>query len=228
MPGMKYQEASTEVKVSIREIHDAVLEYDEERVPELIRTEIDAGTNVQDILNDGLIAALDTVGQKFSAGTLFVPEMLMAAEAVQAGLNIVRPLLVETGTKPVGTVILGTVKGDLHDIGKNLVGMLLEGAGFKIIDLGTDVDPELFITAAQENDAGIVALSGLLTTSMPEMEKAVAAIREANRTRNIKVKVMVGGPPINQDFADKIGADGYGMDAPAAVEKARSFAKAYA
>jgi 5-methyltetrahydrofolate--homocysteine methyltransferase len=209
--------------MSTREIFDAVLEYDEERVPELAQAEIAAGTDVQDILNDGLIAALDEVGRQFSAGTLFVPEMLMAAEAVQAGLDIVRPLLVETGRKPTGTVILGTVKGDLHDIGKNLVAMMLEGAGFKLIDLGTDVDPEVFITAAQENDADIVAMSGLLTTSMPEMEKAVAAIQAANRTRNLNVKVMVGGPPINQEFADKIGADGYGVDAPAAVEKARAF-----
>jgi 5-methyltetrahydrofolate--homocysteine methyltransferase len=132
-------------------------------------------------------------------------------------------LLVKSGTRPVGTVILGTVKGDLHDIGKNLVAMMLEGAGFKLIDLGTDVDPEQFISAAQENDADIVALSSLLTTSMPEMQKAVAALQEANQTRNISVKVMVGGPPINQGFADKIGADGYGADAPAAVDQARAF-----
>lgn len=212
--------------MSIKDIYDAVLEYDEERVPELIHAEIEAGTSVADILDDGLIAALDTVGREFSAGTLFVPEMLMAAEAVQAGMSIVRPLLVNTGKKPAGTIVLGTVKGDLHDIGKNLVGMMLEGAGFRIIDLGTDVDPEEFISAAQENDANIVAMSGLLTTSMPEMERAVAAIQEATRTRNINVKVMVGGPPINQEFADKIGADGYGMDAPGAVEQARNFARA--
>ncbi|MFW6028585.1 MAG: cobalamin B12-binding domain-containing protein, partial [bacterium] len=118
------------------------------------------------------------------------------------------------------------VKGDLHDIGKNLVGMLLEGAGFRIIDLGTDVDPEDFITAAQEHEADIVAMSSLLTTSMAEMAKAVEAVQSANRSRNINVKVMVGGPPVNQDFADKIGADGYGMDAPGAVATARGFAVA--
>jgi 5-methyltetrahydrofolate--homocysteine methyltransferase len=212
--------------MSTREIHDAVLEYDDESVPELVQAEIDAGTDVQEILDEGLIAALDEVGRQFSAGTLFVPEMLMAAEAVQAGLEIARPLLVKSGTRPAGTVILGTVKGDLHDIGKNLVAMMLEGAGFKLIDLGTDVDAEVFISAAQENDADIVAMSGLLTTSMPEMEKAVAALQEANRTRNINVKVMVGGPPINQEFADKIGADGYGRDAPSAVEQARAFVSA--
>jgi 5-methyltetrahydrofolate--homocysteine methyltransferase len=148
--------------------------------------------------------------------------MLMAAEAMQAGLSIVRPLLADTGAKPVGTVVLGTVKGDLHDIGKNLVGMMLEGAGFRVIDLGTDVDAEAFIDAAQENEADIIALSGLLTTSMPEMEKTVAAVRGANESRNVSVRVLVGGPPVNDEFAGRIGADGYGMDAPGAVEKARA------
>ena len=174
--------------MSVQEIYDAVMEYEEEDVAELVQAEVDAGTDVEKILNEGLINALDVIGEKFSAGTLFVPEMLMAAEAVQAGLEIIRPLLVDTDIKSPGTVILGTVKGDLHDIGKNLVGMMFEGAGFKLIDLGTDVDPEQFITAAQENDAQIIALSGLLTTSMPEMEKTVAAIRKANETRNLNVK----------------------------------------
>lgn len=212
--------------MSVLAIYDAVMGYDEERVAELVTAEIAAGTDVNAVLNDGMIAALDEVGRKFSAGILFVPEMLMAAEAVQAGLDIVRPKLVESGTKPLGTVVLGTVKGDLHDIGKNLVAMMLEGAGFRLIDLGTDVDSQEFISCAQENDADIVALSGLLTTSMPEMERAVTAMREANRTRNINVKTMVGGPPINREFADRIGADAYGSDAPGAVEQARSLMKA--
>jgi len=148
--------------------------------------------------------------------------MLMAAEAMQAGLVILRPLLVETGAKPVGTIVLGTVKGDLHDIGKNLVGMMLEGAGFRVIDLGTDVEAETFINAAQQHEADIIGLSGLLTTSMPEMERAVAAVRQANQTRNVHVKVMVGGPPVNEEFAGRIGADAYGLDAPGAVERARA------
>ncbi len=204
------------------EIYDAVLEYDDERVPELINAELENGTDLQAILNEGLIAALDDVGRRFSEGTLFVPEMLLAADAVGAGLDVLRPLLVDTGAKPVGTVIIGTVKGDLHDIGKNLVAMMLEGAGFNVIDLGTDVDPEDFISAAQKHEADIVAMSGLLTTSMPEMENTVKAISEANRSRNVRVKVMVGGPPINQEFADSIGADGYGMDAPGAVAQIRA------
>jgi len=209
--------------MSIQKIYDAVMAYEEEEVPELIQAELDAGTDVRKILDEGLIAALDVIGEQFSAGTIFVPEMLMAAEAVQAGLDLLRPLLIDKGAKPVGTIILGTVKGDLHDIGKNLVGMMFEGAGFNLIDLGTDVDAEQFISAAQENDADIVAMSGLLTTSMPEMQRAVQAVREANETRNINVKIMIGGPPINEEFAAKIGADGYGMDAPAAVDRARRF-----
>ncbi|HJM93774.1 MAG: corrinoid protein [Alphaproteobacteria bacterium] len=209
--------------MSVAEIFDAVMEYEEEDVAALVQAEIDAGTGVKKILQDGLIAPLDVIGEKFSAGTLFVPEMLMAAEAVQAGLDILRPLLTETGVKPIGTVVLGTVKGDLHDIGKNLVGLLLEGAGFRVIDLGTDVDGEQFISAAQENEADIIALSGLLTTSMPEMEKAVATVQDANTNRNLNVKVMIGGPPVHHEFAMTIGADAYGMDAPAAVEQAREF-----
>ena len=209
--------------MSIQNIYDAVMEYDEEAVPELIQAELDAGTDVRKILDEGLVAALDVIGEQFSVGTIFVPEMLMAAEAVQAGLDLLRPLLVETGAKPVGTVILGTVKGDLHDIGKNLVGMMFEGAGFNLIDLGTDVDAELFITSAQENNADIVAMSGLLTTSMPEMQRAVQAVSEARKTHNLNVKIMVGGPPINEEFAARIGADGYGMDAPSAVDRARRF-----
>ncbi|MDP6566288.1 MAG: corrinoid protein [Alphaproteobacteria bacterium] len=209
--------------MAVRDIFDAVLDYEEDDVAELVQAEIDAGTDVHSILQDGLVAPLDDIGERFSAGTLFVPEMLMAAEAVQAGLDILRPLLTETGVKPIGTVVLGTVKGDLHDIGKNLVGLLLEGAGFRVIDLGTDVGAEQFIASAQENDADIIALSGLLTTSMPEMANAVATLQDANKTRNLNVKVMVGGPPVHHEFAMKIGADAYGMDAPAAVERARSF-----
>ncbi len=208
--------------MAIGEIFDAVMAYDEERVPELVRAELAAGTDVKVILNDGMVAALDKIGRQFSEGTVFVPEMLMAAEAMQAGLEILRPLLADSGSKPVGTVVIGTVKGDLHDIGKNLVGMMLEGAGFKIVDLGTDVDPETFISSAQENEADIIALSGLLTTSMPEMEKTAHAIADANKNRNLNVTVMIGGPPVNQDFSEKIGADGYGIDAPDAVGKARA------
>ena len=201
-------------------IYQAVLDYDEDLVVELVTAEIDAGADLRVTLNDGMIAALDVIGRRFSDGTIFVPEMLMAAEAVQAGLGILRPQLVNTEAKPVGTVVLGTVKGDLHDIGKNLVGMMLEGAGFRVIDLGIDVDPDVFVEAMAENEADIVAFSGLLTTSMPEMAKAVAAVIDASN--DSKVRTMVGGPPVTDEFAEKVGADGYGVDAPAAVERARA------
>jgi 5-methyltetrahydrofolate--homocysteine methyltransferase len=212
--------------MTVADIYDAVMEYEEDIVPELVQSEIDTGTDIRVILQEGLVAPLDEIGEKFSAGTLFVPEMLMAAEAVQAGLDILRPLLTDTGVKPIGTVVIGTVKGDLHDIGKNLVGLLLEGAGFRVVELGTDVEAGSFISAAQETDADIIAISGLLTTSMPEMEKAVAAIQDASANRNLKAKVMIGGPPINQEFAKRIGADAYGVDAPAAVDQARGFVSA--
>jgi|TARA_B100000959_G_scaffold263207_1_gene302387 5-methyltetrahydrofolate--homocysteine methyltransferase len=212
--------------MTVADIYDAVMEYEEDIVPELVQSEIDTGTDIRVILQEGLVAPLDEIGEKFSAGTLFVPEMLMAAEAVQAGLDILRPLLTDTGVKPIGTVVIGTVKGDLHDIGKNLVGLLLEGAGFRVVELGTDVEAGSFISAAQETDADIIAISGLLTTSMPEMEKAVAAIQDASANRNLKAKVMIGGPPITQEFAKRIGADAYGVDAPAAVDQARGFVSA--
>ena len=207
--------------MSIEAIFEAILAFDEDRVAELVEAELEAGTPVETVLNDGLVAALDTVGARFSEGTIFVPEMLLAADAMKEGMNILRPWLAETGSKPIGKVVLGTVKGDLHDIGKNLVGMMLEGAGFGVIDIGIDVAAETFVDAAHENEADIIAMSALLTTSMPEMEKAVAAVVTANRTRNLNAKVMIGGPPVNQAFADKVGAHGYGMDAPAAVALAR-------
>lgn len=208
--------------MTVDDIYDAVMEYDDERVVELIEAELDAGTDVNQILDDGLIAALDDIGEQFAEGLTFVPQMLMAAEAVQAGMNILRPILVKSGAKPKGTIVIGTVKGDLHDIGKNLVGILLEGAGFNVIDLGTNVDADAFINTAQENEADLIAISGLLTTSMHEIENVVAEIAKANQTRNMQVKVMVGGPPVNELFATKIGADGFGETAPDAVEAARS------
>jgi 5-methyltetrahydrofolate--homocysteine methyltransferase len=170
--------------MAIQDIYDAVMNFDEERVAELVTAELAAGTDLKAIVDDGMIAALDEIGARFSAGTLFVPEMLMAAEAVQAGMDILRPLLAETGAKPVGTVVIGTVAGDLHDIGKNLVSMMLEGAGFRVIDLGTDVAPEAFIEAAQEQEADVIAMSGLLTTSMVQMERTVADVAKARQTRN--------------------------------------------
>ncbi len=208
--------------MAVEDIYRAVMDFDDERVADLVRKEVEAGTDIKRILDQGLVAPLDTIGRQFSEGIVFVPEMLMAADAVKAGMEVVKPLLSTTGVRPVGTVVLGTVKGDLHDIGKNMVGMMLEGAGFRLLDAGVDVTAEGFVDAARETDADIVAMSALLTTSMPEMEKAVAAVCNANASRNLNTKVIVGGPPVNQEFAAKIGAHGYGEDAPAAARVART------
>jgi len=203
--------------VAIQDIYQAVLSFDDKSAAKLVQEELDKGTDISDILNDGLIGAMDEVGQQFSAGVLFVPEMLMAAQAMKSGLAVIKPLLTETQAKPKGTVVIGTVKGDLHDIGKNLVAMMLEGAGFQVLDLGVDVEADKFTTAAKENQADIVALSALLTTTMPSMETTVASIKE----QGLKMKTMIGGAPVTQAFADKIGADGFSEDAPSAVELAR-------
>ena len=200
------------------DIFKAVLAYDEAQAKSLTQAELDAGTDIETILNDGLISAMDDVGKKFSEGDLFVPEMLMAAQAMKAGLEILKPHLGSDSAANKGTVVIGTVKGDLHDIGKNLVAMMMEGAGFNVIDLGVDVDADKFVAAAKENGAAVVALSALLTTTMPAMEATVNAIKEAG----IATKTIIGGAPVTQAYADQIGADGYGDDAPGAVELARS------
>jgi 5-methyltetrahydrofolate--homocysteine methyltransferase len=204
--------------MAIADIFKAVLAYDEAQAKTLTQAEIDAGTDVETILNEGLISAMDDVGKKFSEGDLFVPEMLMAAQAMKAGLAVLKPHLASDSAANKGTVVIGTVKGDLHDIGKNLVAMMMEGAGFNVIDLGVDVAAAKFVAAAKENGAAVVALSALLTTTMPAMEATVSAIKEAG----LATKTIIGGAPVTQAYADQIGADGYSDDAPGAVELARS------
>ena len=208
--------------MAIKDIFQAVIGFDEAKVKELTQNEIDAGTVIDSILNDGLISAMDEVGKKFSDGELFVPEMLMAAQAMKGGLAILKPLLTSDAAQSKGTVIIGTVKGDLHDIGKNLVSMMMEGAGFNVVDLGVDVDSDKFVQAAKENNAEVVALSALLTTTMPAMESTVKAVKEAG----LASKVIIGGAPVTQAFADQINADGYSDDAPSAVELARKLSAA--
>ena len=200
--------------MTTQDIFNAVVAFDEAAVKEKTKAELDAGTDVQSILNDGLISAMDDVGEKFSAGELFVPEMLMAAQAMKAGLEILQPLLASGQSSSKGTVVIGTVKGDLHDIGKNLVAMMMEGAGFEVVDLGVDVESEAFVKTAAEKGANVIALSALLTTTMPAMETTVKAVKEAGMT----VKTIIGGAPVTQAFADQIGADGYSADAPGAVK----------
>lgn len=197
----------------VQDVFAAVVELRRTEVAGLVQAELDAGTGVGDILDQGLIAAMDEVGSQFSEGEIFVPEMLMAANAMKSGLEVIKPLLVRTGAEPKGRVVIGTVKGDLHDIGKNLVAMMLEGAGFEVLDLGIDVEIADFITAITEQSADVVALSALLTTTMPAMEYTVKAIREAG----LNTRVIIGGAPVTAEFATQIGADGFSEDAPGAV-----------
>ncbi len=200
--------------MTVKAIFEAVIAFDEEAVQSKTQAELDAGTDVNTILNDGLIGAMDEVGELFSAGEIFVPEMLMAAEAMKAGLSILKPHLAEGQSRSKGTVIIGTVKGDLHDIGKNLVSMMMEGAGFEVLDLGVDVASETFVQTAAEKNARVIALSALLTTTMPSMETTIKAVKEAG----LATRTIIGGAPVTQTFADQIGADGFSSDAPGAVK----------
>jgi 5-methyltetrahydrofolate--homocysteine methyltransferase len=199
--------------MAIGDVYQAVLEFDRDRVVSLVESELDAGTDLRSLLDDGLVKPLDEIGRQFSDGTAFVPEMLATARAMKAGLEVLRPHLSEGRNEPAGRVVLGTVKGDLHDIGKNLVGMMLDGAGFEVVDLGVDVDAGGFIEAARSHDADVVGLSCLVTTTMPAMAAAVATIKE----QAAGAQVIVGGAPVNQAFCDRAGADGYGNDAASAV-----------
>jgi 5-methyltetrahydrofolate--homocysteine methyltransferase len=196
-------------------IYESVLEGDMVNVQARVQGSISQGVPVEDILNDGLISAMSEIGRLFEAEELFVPEMLMSARAMKAGLDIIRPLLVDSGVEPVGKVALGTVQGDMHDIGKNLVGMMLEGAGYEIVDLGTDVSPERFVAAVQ-NGAEIIGLSALLTTTMGSMGAIIEAIRKSGLRD--RVKIIIGGAPVTSEFAERIGADGFAPDASQAVK----------
>ncbi|MFO7688760.1 MAG: corrinoid protein [Desulfobacterales bacterium] len=200
--------------MAVQDIFNAILAYDEETVKAQTRAEIEGGTNIATILNEGLIAPMDVVGERFSAGDLFIPEMLKAAQVMKKGLEILKPHLTAGQSRSKGTVVIGTVKGDLHDIGKNLVSMMLEGAGFEVVDLGVDVSSERFVKAATEKNARVIGLSALLTTTMPAMDSTVKAVKEAG----LAVKTIVGGAPVTQAFADTIGADGYSADAAGAVK----------
>lgn len=203
--------------MSIQDIYNAVIEFESEKVVEFVKGELSQGTEIPTILSKGLIGAMDKVGQRFSEGEFFVPEMLLAAKAMKAGLNELKPFLAQGETKKQGTIVIGTVKGDLHDIGKNLVAMMMEGAGFEVVDLGVDVDTEKFLATAKERNADIICMSALLTTTMPSMEVTIKTIRE----QGLNYKTMVGGAPVTERFAQIIGADGWSEDAPGAVETAR-------
>ncbi|PKO07787.1 MAG: cobalamin-binding protein [Chloroflexi bacterium HGW-Chloroflexi-2] len=204
----------------LEKIFEGILDGNANLVVAEVQKALDAGMGPADILNQGMIAAMGEVGRLFEEGEYFVPEMLIAARAMQKGLELLKPYLTEADVQSPGKVAIGTVKGDLHDIGKNLVAMMLEGAAFEVIDLGTDVSPERFIQAVNENGAQIIAMSALLTTTMPNMKNTIEALKEAGLRD--KVKVMIGGAPVTQNYADQIGADGFAEDASRAVAKARS------
>ena len=203
----------------MNEIAEALYNGEAERVAELTRRALEEGFSPEEILNRGLIAGMERVGKDFRDGILFVPEVLIAAHAMKAGMQILRPLLTESAISGLGTFVIGTVKGDLHDIGKNLVAMMMEGAGFKVVDLGVDTPPEKFVEAVKSHNPQILGMSALLTTTMVEMKRVIETLKEAGLRD--RVRILVGGAPVTQEYADEIGADGYAPNASLAVEKAK-------
>jgi len=205
---------------SYEDLAQRVISGDREKVTEITKSLIDEGKDPMEIINKGLIGGMSVVGARFKNDEMFVPEVLMSAKTMGLGMDLVKPLIADQGMPTTGKVLLGTVQGDLHDIGKNLVGMMLEGGGYDVIDIGVDQAPESFVESAQAQEAQIVALSALLTTTMPAMKDTIDAIVEAGLRDD--VKIIVGGAPVTQSFADEIGADGYAADAASAVDLANS------
>ena len=203
----------------LKAISEKIIAGKKDEIEKLTQDALDKGISAQDILYEGLMPGMDHVSKEFKKGDMFVPEVMRSARTMLNSMEILKPLLIETGAKMMGKVMLGTVKGDLHDIGKNLVGMMCEGAGFEIRDLGVDVEPDAFVQAVKEFEPDVVGMSALLTTTMRKMDDTIKALAEAG-VRD-RVKVMIGGAPVNQDFADRIGADAYAPDAAAAADKAK-------
>ena len=202
----------------LKALADAVIKGDQNAAMEITKAALEEGTAPKSVLDDGLIAGMDVIGARFKKNEVYIPEVLIAARAMKMAMEILEPELAKAGVKPVGKFLIGTVQGDLHDIGKNLVAMMLKGAGFEVIDLGVDVTAEKFIEQVKAADVHVVGMSALLTTTMPGMEKTLKALRDADVT----AKIIVGGAPVTQDYADKIGADGYAPDAASAVDVAKS------
>jgi 5-methyltetrahydrofolate--homocysteine methyltransferase len=200
----------------LEEISTAVIEGNLGEIEDLTEDALDEDLSAEEILNKGLMPGMDHVGVEFKAGNMFVPEVLRSAKTMQTSMDILRPLLAESGVKTAGKVLLGTVKGDLHDIGKNLVGMMCEGAGFEVKDIGKDVAPEDFVAAVKEYEPNVVGMSALLTTTMRAMESTIKVLEEAGLRD--KVKIMIGGAPVTQAFSDQIGADGYASNAASAAD----------
>jgi len=208
----------------LEQISTAVIEGNMDDIEDLTEDALDEDLSAEEILNKGLMPGMDYVGVEFKAGNMFVPEVLRSAKTMQLSMDILKPLLVASGVKMVGKVLLGTVKGDLHDIGKNLVGMMCEGAGFEVKDIGKDVAPEVFVEAVKEFEPDVLGMSALLTTTMRSMESTIKVLEEAGLRD--KVKIMIGGAPVTKAFADQIGADGYASNAAAAAELAKKFVSA--
>jgi len=204
----------------ISEIYNNILDGQRTKIADNVRAALAAGVKPEIILNEGMVAAMSEVGKLFEEGEYFVPEMLVSARAMQEGLSVLKPVLVQENIKAAGKIVIGTVQGDLHDIGKNLVAMMLEGAAFEVIDLGTDVAPDKFVSAIETSGAQIVAMSALLTTTMGNMKTIIDAIQTAGLRG--KVKIMVGGAPLSTQYANQIGADGYSQDASQAVALAKN------
>jgi 5-methyltetrahydrofolate--homocysteine methyltransferase len=205
--------------VIYEQIADEVLKGQADAVKELVNQAISEKISAEDVLNYGLVAGMDVVSKKFKNNEFFIPEVLISARAMTAGLNILNPLLAEANVKPKGKVVIGTVKGDLHDIGKNIVGMMLQGSGYEIVDLGADVPKEKFIEFTQKEGANVVGLSALLTTTMIYMQEVIQGLKDAGLRD--KVKVIIGGAPVTQAYADQIEADGYAPDAASAIDLAK-------
>ncbi len=202
----------------LKALSDAIINGDQNTAVEITRQALSEGTTAKSVLDDGLIAGMEVVGARFKKNEIYIPEVLIAARAMKMAMGVLEPELVKAGVEPVGKLAIGTVQGDLHDIGKNLVAMMLKGAGFEVVDLGVDVGPDKFIEQAKNNSLQLIGLSALLTTTMPGMEKTVKALRDAG----LSTKVIIGGAPVTQDYADKIGADGYAADAASAVDMAKN------
>jgi len=202
----------------LKALADAVIKGDQSTAVEITKAALEEGTPAKSVLNDGLIAGMDVIGGRFKKNEVYIPEVLIAARAMKMAMEFLEPELVKAGVKPIGKCLIGTVQGDLHDIGKNLVAMMLKGAGFEVIDLGVDVKPDKFVEEVKAQGVQVVGMSALLTTTMPGMEKAIKAIKDAG----VSAKIMIGGAPVTQGYADKIGADGYAADAASAVDIAKS------
>jgi len=212
-----YLFCEVENMADLEALAEAVIKGDQNAAVEITRQAIADEMPAKEILDTGLIAAMSTVGDRFSRNEIYIPEVLIAARAMKSATTILEPELVKAGVEPIGKFIVGTVAGDLHDIGKNLVGMMMKGAGFEIIDMGVDVSPQAYLEKAKETGAQLVGLSALLTTTMPSMEKIIKAFKDAG----LSTKIMIGGAPVTQAYADKIGADGYSADAASAVDVAK-------